>query len=223
MLPVAEVFETIQGEATNTGSPALFIRLQGCAVGCPWCDTRYTWATDPKDVVPLAEVLAKPDKANSPAFAWVKQGELALLAASYRARLVVITGGEPCNYDLAEFCLLLEGSGKDVQIETSGTREIKASPRAWVTLSPKIGMPGGFAVREDAVERADEIKMPAGSPRDIEKLQAFLAEHRHPAPPGGIWLQPLSRSPKATALCIEAATAHGWKLSVQTHAFIGVR
>ena len=43
MLRINEVFPTIQGEATYTGTPATFIRLQGCPVGCSWCDTKHTW------------------------------------------------------------------------------------------------------------------------------------------------------------------------------------
>ena len=83
-------------------------------------------------------------------------------------------------------------------------------------------MPGGFTVRPDAVARADEIKWPVGSPRDVEALLRFLDQHR-PNPKLPIWLQPLSKSLKATALCIAAATEHGWRVSVQTHAFLGLR
>jgi 7-carboxy-7-deazaguanine synthase len=210
----------MQGEATHTGTPALFVRLQGCAVGCPWCDTKYTWEVDPDRVVSTGEMLAKLD--GSPSYAILDADELVDLALTYRARLIVFTGGEPCQYDLREVTERLLDCGRQVQIETSGTQEVLCAPSAWVTLSPKIGMPGGFAVRGDAVRRADEIKMPCGAPRDVEKLHAFLAEHG--VEDGRrVWLQPLSRSPKATALCIEAATEHGWRISVQTHAFIGVR
>ena len=41
--PINEIFQTIQGEGVFTGLPAIFVRLQGCPVGCPWCDTRHTW------------------------------------------------------------------------------------------------------------------------------------------------------------------------------------
>ncbi len=38
-LNINEMFETIQGEGAHTGIPSIFVRLQGCPVGCPWCDT----------------------------------------------------------------------------------------------------------------------------------------------------------------------------------------
>ncbi|VTR58202.1 7-carboxy-7-deazaguanine synthase [Serratia fonticola] len=38
--PINEMFQTLQGEGYFTGVPAIFIRLQGCPVGCSWCDTK---------------------------------------------------------------------------------------------------------------------------------------------------------------------------------------
>src|SRR5215475_10354965 len=40
---IAEAFFSIQGEGATAGLPAVFIRLQGCSVGCRWCDTKYSW------------------------------------------------------------------------------------------------------------------------------------------------------------------------------------
>ena len=69
MLPVNELFETVQGEATFTGMPSTFVRLQGCDVGCPWCDTKYTWELNHTPADPLAIILQKIEP--SPAFAAV--------------------------------------------------------------------------------------------------------------------------------------------------------
>lgn len=219
MLGVNEVFETIQGEATFTGTPAVFLRLQGCGVGCPWCDTKHTWAVDEANEVSLAEIVAK--TADAPTYARATAGQLIEHLCGYRARHIVITGGEPCTYDLVALTSGLLERGRNVQIETSGTSPVRVARSAWVTLSPKIGMPGGLRVRQDAVDRADEIKMPVGKPDDIKNLLAFSDEYN--VARSAIWVQPLSRSPKATELCIEAATKNGWRVSIQTHQFIGVR
>ena len=40
LFKINELFETIQGEGTFTGVPSIFLRLQGCPVGCSWCDTK---------------------------------------------------------------------------------------------------------------------------------------------------------------------------------------
>lgn len=40
---VHEMFSSIQGEGVLVGKPSTFIRLQGCNVGCSWCDAKRTW------------------------------------------------------------------------------------------------------------------------------------------------------------------------------------
>lgn len=217
-LPINEVFETLQGEATYTGQPAVFVRLQGCPIACGFCDTKHTWALRPEDEVSASVMLAKVDAAQT--YALLTPEDLLAMLGGFRARHIVLTGGEPCLFDIVRLTTVLIEAGYAVQVETSGTHEIRVHENTWVTVSPKIGMPGGYEVRQDAVARADEIKMPVGAPRDVEKLRDFLAEY---SPRGSVWVQPLSRSSKATALCIQAATDHGWRVSIQTHAFIGVR
>jgi 7-carboxy-7-deazaguanine synthase len=67
----------------------------------------------------------------------------------YVAKHIVITGGEPCLYDLTEITGSLIAKGYSVQIETSGTYEIIVHQDTWVTVSPKINMPGGRLVQCD--------------------------------------------------------------------------
>lgn len=219
MIGVNEVFETFQGEAYYTGTPAIFVRLQGCDVGCPWCDTKHTWAVDALDEVSPAAMLAKVE--DSPRHAMMTAGRIAEMLSDMASRHVVITGGEPAYWPLYGLAQILLDGGRTVQIETSGTEPIDVPDRTWITVSPKIGMPGGKVVRPDVMARADEIKMPVGKPADVEKLDRLLAE----APPSTrlIWLQPLSQSEKATALCMEVARERGWRVSLQTHKFLGVR
>lgn len=51
-LLVNEIFWSLQGEGAFTGTPSVFFRLQGCSVGCPWCDTGYAQKCDPRDRLP---------------------------------------------------------------------------------------------------------------------------------------------------------------------------
>lgn len=221
-LAVNEVFDTMQGEAMHTGTPATFVRLQGCAVGCPWCDTKHTWDTDPAHAVSTEAMLAK--QADAPTYALLDVDDLVDLVAARTPKAVVITGGEPCASDLVRLTTGLFAKKRLVQVETSGTQPVRVARSAWVTLSPKVGMPGGFKVLPEAVRRADEIKWPVGKPADVDALRGFLREHKSAAGyDQPVWLQPLSRSPKATELCIAAATEHGWRVSVQVHALLGVR
>jgi Organic radical activating enzymes len=217
ILPVNEIFDTIQGEAYWTGMPSTFVRLQGCPVGCPWCDTKHTWQVFPDTEVSADLMLQK--RRDSPAYAMMSSDEI---ERRCHMKHVVITGGEPCMYDLRELTAVLRLEHKTVQIETSGTFEVRVDESAWVTLSPKIGMPGGLSVLASSVERANEIKMPVGKLADVAKLTNFLRHHNCDGQ-RMVWLQPLSQSPKATALCVKAASEHHWRVSVQTHKYLGVR
>lgn len=217
-LPVNELFETIQGEATWTGTPSVFIRLQGCDVGCPWCDTKHTWKLEGA-VIPLSVVAGK--QVDSATYAQAAPWELAEWCAP-RSKHVVITGGEPCVNDLTELTTMLIKMGKTVQIETSGTEPVRVHNATWVTVSPKMFMPGGRELVAQALERADEIKFPVGRPSDVERLSGLVTRY-----PGlavkPIWLQPLSQNSKATALCVQEAIARQWRVSIQTHKTMGVR
>ncbi|TNE77567.1 MAG: 7-carboxy-7-deazaguanine synthase QueE, partial [Bacteroidetes bacterium] len=56
-LPVMEHFYTIQGEGKNTGRAAYFIRLEGCDVGCVWCDVKESWEISDDDLMELSELV----------------------------------------------------------------------------------------------------------------------------------------------------------------------
>jgi 7-carboxy-7-deazaguanine synthase len=218
--PVNEVFRTVQGEATFAGTPSVFIRMQGCGVGCPWCDTKHTWDFDNAlRMIPIAQLVEKVD----PNPLWASFTVEALVAEVVRldARHVVLTGGEPCVHDLAPLCKALEATGRTVQIETSGTEPIRAPTSTWVTVSPKIRMPGKKQVRPDALRRADEVKHPVATERNVEELLALLDGAGIPA--SKVWLQPVDGSRRGHDIALAACYTHGFRLSVQTHKLIGLR
>jgi 7-carboxy-7-deazaguanine synthase len=219
--PINEMFQTLQGEGFFTGVPAIFIRLQGCPVGCSWCDTKHTWDQLAEREIALDQVLVKTQENDG----WGAASSEELLATieqqGYTARHVVITGGEPCIHDLMPLTMLLEKNGFGCQIETSGTHEVRCSPHTWVTVSPKVNMRGGMKVLDQALKRADEIKHPVARQRDIDALDELLAtlddeKQRIVA------LQPISQKEDATRLCIETCIARNWRLSMQTHKYLNI-
>ncbi len=102
-LRITEIFYSLQGEARSVGVPTVFVRLTGCPLRCSYCDTTYSFTGGEK--YSLDDILRQ--------------------VASYGARYVCVTGGEP----LAQpNCLLLLqalcDAGYQVSLETSGALDV---------------------------------------------------------------------------------------------------
>ncbi len=221
MYKVNEIFQTIQGEGVFTGVPAVFIRLQVCPVGCSWCDTKQTWDALEEDERTFDQIITK--QGDSPF--WTQASAEQIIAMyqqqNYTARHIVITGGEPCVYDLVPLTEAFEALGCRCQIETSATYPVKASLGTWVTVSPKIAMKGKLEVLDQALARANEIKHPVGTAKDIEQLEKLL-DRGVVSRDTSIALQPISQKPRATELCIETCINNNWRLSIQTHKYLSI-
>lgn len=196
------------------------MRFQGCKCQCEFCDTKYTWKLGKPNEQTIEFALTKQDV---PRYATTTSIELAdLLVKRYpHIKHIVLTGGEPCLFNLRQLCELLEYEGKTVQVETSGTEPIMVTERTWVTVSPKIGQRGGCVVKPEAIKVANEIKMAIGSQKDIDNLKKEVLPYIKPGTP--VWLQPISQDPDATKLCVDTAMIEGWKVSIQTHKYMNVR
>lgn len=120
-LRVAERFLSLQGEGPTAGTPAHFLRLQGCDVGCRWCDSKYTWEASGGDAVPLDEALGG-------------------LRALGEAPLLVVTGGEPLAHEgVRDLLVAAIGLWPRVEVETSGLVPPPLShPRLAYNCSPKL-------------------------------------------------------------------------------------
>lgn len=218
--PVNDIYASIQGEGVKTGTPMVFLRLQGCDVGCPWCDTKETWTVDPlQKARSIKDVLGK-----SPVWTMQKAEKIAWhIARNFpNFEWILLTGGEPSRYDLAPLVDQLHEAGYKVAIETSGTAlGFLRAGVDWVCVSPKIGMPGGLDVHPDAVAAAHEIKWVLGKELDLARLEEFKDKYAF-SPHCVISLQPVSQSPKATKIAITACLERGYHLSIQVHKYIEV-
>lgn len=170
---VAESFLSFQGEGLFAGRKAFFVRLFGCNVKCPWCDSKYAWSA-------VACESASAD-------------ELAQRAAASGAEMAVITGGEPCLQDLLGLVAALRAKKIAAHLETSGTLEIPDVD--WIALSPKLFCPP----LPENVARADELKMIVSSPAELDKYAAFAEAAKRAQ---ALWLEPeWSKSSDKRLLC----------------------
>lgn len=195
-LPVAESFYSIQGEGFNTGRAAYFIRLGGCDVHCPWCDSGNTWDSSAFPERPVADIIG--DIAATP------------------AENVVITGGEPLLHPLGPLCRLLKDSGYRIFLETSGTHPLSGC-FDWICLSPKRHRPP----LEEVTAAADEIKTVIGSESDFE----WAEQCRRGTKEGCmLFLQPeWNRMETAMPAITEYVRNHPeWRISLQTHKFMNI-
>lgn len=216
--PINDLFYTIQGEGLQTGTPAVFLRLHGCNVGCPFCDTKETWEFDPMQEVATIEAAC----AEPYTYTWQTAQTIAshITAHWLRAKWVVVTGGEPALYPLTELVEALHNINLRAAIETSGTANGHVGAGFdWVTVSPKINMPSRLPILPEAMAEADEIKHVVGRSQDIDQLDELLAAFDLKA---AICLQPMSQNQRATELAIEIVKQRGWRLSLQTHKFINI-
>ena len=218
MLKINEIFDTIQGEAFYTGTPATFIRLQGCPVGCHWCDTKHTWSEGTEKLrVEIDEMLHKTK--DSPKWSDLTERQILKIVEKLKPRHFVLTGGEPCSQDIFELTRLLATIGS-VQVETSGTHTVNVYHKTWVTVSPKIDMLGGLEILNSALIRANELKMPINGLKDVKNLQKLVKKSNYGQM---VWLQPVSQKQENTDLCVKTAMDNKWRISIQTHKYMGVR
>jgi organic radical activating enzyme len=207
-LRISELFLSIQGEGPSAGTPAHFLRLQGCDVGCTWCDTKYSWA-------------------SSGGFAVLPQALWERAHALGEAPLLVITGGEPLEHQAFESILdeALE-RWPCVEVETSG---IAPPPRshgslAW-NVSPKLpsATPRWRETwRHTAAWLAEPratFKIVVAETSDLEDALHLLRDHAVPS--SRVMLMPEGMTDETlrmrAAWLAEACKQHGFRLSPRLH------
>jgi 7-carboxy-7-deazaguanine synthase len=208
---VSEVFLALQGEGPLAGTPAHFIRLQGCTVGCVWCDTKYSWDEAGGRRVELDALLDE-------------------VLAMGEAPLLVVTGGEPL--ETPALVPLLQRAlerWERVEVETSGLLPPPLShPRLLWNVSPKL--PRATPRWEETWRHAAAwlaepnamFKIVVGDPPDEEDVLRLVADHRLPAlrvmlMPEGVTDAALRE--RAVGLA-EVCKRHGFRLSPRLHVWM---
>lgn len=207
--PVMEMFYSIQGEGFHTGTPAFFIRLGGCDVGCHWCDVKESWDAEKHPVQSIDEIISD--------------------AESSGAKTIIVTGGEPLMYDLTSLSKKLRNKNFKLHLETSGAYPLTGE-WDWICFSPKKfkePLSEFFSVanelkvivyNKDDFHFAEEMSSVIGSPRGI-------LSNGVNRPSVSFFLQPeWSRRETMLPSIIEYVKQNPkWRISLQTHKYIGVR
>lgn len=196
LYPLMEHFYTLQGEGTNTGRPAYFLRLAGCDVGCVWCDVKESWTTEGYPRVSPLQILE--------------------FIRGTPARNVVVTGGEPLMYDLTDLTDTLRHSGYQLWLETSGAWPLSGS-WDWIVLSPKKFKKPVAGIHQ----AAHELKVVVYHPSDLNwalEHAALVSETCR------LFIQPeWSRRERLHPLLIDFVKNNPrWQLSLQTHKYLNI-
>ena len=228
-LTVKETFVTLQGEGSRAGQPAVFVRFAGCNLWsgfekyrhkgrgecAAWCDTDFATG-EPISPRKLVKRVVE-------------------LSDGWATPFVVLTGGEPMlqlkRGTGQDFLALLESAGVAIAIETNGTIDVgdlypsvidhvTVSPKPLVGEEPGVGLPGFDHIVQ---RRGTDLKVVVPTPFDLDALSGWDFDH---------WfVQPMDRGevdgdkPGSHALigAIKNAERLGWRVSIQTHKYVGLR
>lgn len=193
--PIVEIFHSVQGEGYHTGIPHVFVRFGNCNLRCEWCDTNFLEyeTRDLEDIV--SEV------------------------SSYNCDRVIFTGGEPALQDLGSIGMELKKLGLHLSIETNGT--IPVDPIVdWICVSPKDQLYPDAVIRQRS---GNELKV-VYCGQDLSMYDELRTGFEHH------FLQPCYmeaesvESNGSSFRMVESLVKRtpGWRLSLQTHKWMGV-
>jgi 7-carboxy-7-deazaguanine synthase (Cx14CxxC type) len=202
------MFRTLQGEGARTGRASVFLRFAGCnlwsgreedraAAVCTFCDTEFVGVDgDGGGRFETARELAE-----AAATLWRGEG----------VPYAVCTGGEPLLQLDAALIAALHAEGFEIAIETNGSIAAPAGVD-WICVSPKAGA----ALVQKSGQELKLVFPQAGAAPDLYERLAFTH----------FFLQPMDgpareeNTQAAIAYCLEHPR---WRLSLQTHKYLGLR
>ncbi|MBJ08764.1 MAG: hypothetical protein CMB63_01950 [Euryarchaeota archaeon] len=193
--PIVEIFHSVQGEGFHVGIPHVFVRFGNCNLRCEWCDTDFL-SYDERSLESIVDEVL-----------------------SYNCDRVIFTGGEPALQDLSTIGSSLKGEGIILSIETNGTIEVDPIID-WICVSPKDQLyPNAKIIQR----QGDELKVVyCGQDLDMyDDLKIGFTHH---------FIQPCyldSESVEENGRSFQAVEkvvkeSEGWRLSLQTHKWMGV-
>ena len=191
---VNEMFYSVQGEGALVGTPMVFVRLSKCNLRC----SAFNEAGQLLSVAEIHNAATSRDMlGRAPAGDWM-----------------LLTGGEPGLQIDSQLIDGLKSLGWKLAVETNGTIKLPEG-LDWICVSPKTAE---HTIRQ---RTCDELKVVRGHGQELPELANVTAAQRFVSPAFG----PDGRlSPRDAQWCVRLALrTPGWRLSLQTHKFLGVR
>ena len=192
-MKVNETFLSLQGEGYFTGTAAFFLRLSGCNLRCPFCDTQHQSYTE------------------------MSEDEIVVEASRHKPRHIVITGGEPALQLTESLVDKLHEAGFFIQVETNGTLPLPEGID-WVTCSPKGDFPQ-FPVDELKVLFMGDVTDPEAIISPLLGKESGVKLYLQPLDTGD---EKQNRAILRSCINY-VLQHPWWSLSLQTHKIIGIK
>lgn len=211
-MQVIEIFDSINGEGDRSGQLATFIRLNGCNLRCPYCDTKYSWGQE------FTEMSVEDIMARVKEFGW---------------KNVTVTGGEPLIHEyIWDLLDALCREGFVVNVETNGSVSITSrnlvryNNNLYFTIDykcPSSGQESYMDLRNfsSAAQMEDTIKFVVGSVEDLwaaKRVTDTYLEHFR----GKIYVSPIFEQiePSQIVDFMKQQKMMRWTFQLQIHKFI---
>lgn len=204
---IDEIFYSIQGEASRTGSPCVFIRFAGCDLNCSYCDTAYAKTSGTS--MSIKNILSD--------------------IRSFSCKYVCITGGEPLlQKEVHKLIDALLSKGYRISLETNGCKNISGIDKK-VHITMDIKCPGSKEIKNNLYKNikflkpTDDIKFVISNKTDYTWAKTFVVKKKLTRNLN-IFFSPVHNKLNARKLA-------GWilrdnlevRLQVQLHKLIGLK
>lgn len=193
---IVEIFHSVQGEGVHAGIPHVFIRFGKCNLQCEWCDTDF----ETFDEMTAEQILSQ--------------------VSQYPSKRLILTGGEPMLNDLWPLQRLFKPRGYTLACESNGTIEIPEGLLDWICISPKDQMYPQVKIRQ---RHGDELKCVYVG-QDLSMYDDLkLGFTHHFLQPCYMDNESVEWNGKNFALTETVVKENPtWRLSLQTHKWMGV-
>jgi len=193
------IYRTIQGEGDLLGVPMIFVRLAGCSVGCPECDTDYkvNQRMTVNEIIRTIEPLA-----------------------IQKDQWIWLTGGEPTDHELGNLVPQLQLHGYRVALAICG--KTVAAKDGWEVKNANfLSVSPHFSPYELQVWQADQINIVPGLNGNDLKNWEVAVKWMHWIK--SKWVTPLTDNHDRLQECISWVEKHpSFRLGVQGHKAWGI-